>query len=249
MAVYKFRTMDAIFDALRKVAARLTNDCTLILSPDEFIQAFIRPEHVGPLKQVQGIVGMVGDESTVAKLNVPDGPFVYCSINFGYTEPPVILPKYIRDGFVGTAPSELKSRITAFVAERYRLGRMFGDAIDSLHYLNEHSGNAPAMAVFFPALPTLLAMSDPNPESTNAKRAKRLTEAKSFGTLATLPREVKMRMLEVSSLVMTASVLEDDKSSASLKESEAQLRVYNTVGDEDDFVWKALGQKKPASFV
>jgi hypothetical protein len=249
MAVYKMRTMDEIFAALKKVARRLTDECTLTLSPNEFIQAFVLPEHVEPLKQVQGIVGTVGDTSSLTKLATSEGTLVYTYITFGFSEPPIILPKYIRDGMTSAAPDSIVEKVTAFVDERFRLGRIFGDAVDALHYLNEHSGNAAAMSVFFPALPTLLSLSDPNPDSANAKRAKRLAESKSFGSLATLPREVKLRMLEVSSLVMTASMLEESSGKNGVKTGETTLSVSHPVDDLPDFVWATQGQFNAASFI
>jgi hypothetical protein len=247
MAVYKHNTMNMVFNTLKNIASRLLDEYQIKLTSDEFIKAFIRPEHVEPLMQTKDLVGTVlGDTYFTTKLATSDGLELYSSVSFGYSRPPIIVPEYCKMGLAPTAPDEIKARITEAVDERVRLGRMFGDAIDALYYLNDNSGNAAAMAVLFPALPTLLAASDPEPDSPNAKRAAKLANMKSFGTVATLPREVRLRILECSSLIMNTTMLPEKSSNFDMKSGEAKISVACPIKDLPDFI---QGDRSIGSFV
>ena len=243
MAVFKFRTMDALKASIKSISGRLLDHHIITLTPDEFIAAFIRPEHVDVLKTTQSIVGNVGDSYFTTRVSSAN---IY--VHFGQSKPPIILPQYVRDGYRDTAPWEVVDKLIKHIKERVRIGRMFGDAIDALHYLNDNCGNAAAMAVMFPALPTIMQVADPNPESTSAKRAHKLVEAKSFGTLPKLPREVKARMIECSNLITNTLMIEP----APVKEipsSHAKFQVYAVSSSATNFIYDAIGQNVEATFV
>lgn len=250
MAVFTWRTMDEIRSGVRKLANRLITGHNLTLTPDEFIASFIDPEHVPVLKTTAQIVGHVGEDTARIKLSTVGGLKLECSLMFGGSMPPIILPHYIAQGPRSTAPAEVTDKINAWLEERVRLGRFFGDAIDALSWLNDNCGNANAMAVMFPALPTILRTYDSDPDSMATKRAVKMTNAKSFGSLPKLPREVKARFIECSDLLLAVSMLEGD---AERKVKRHHAFIYNAhlaAGSRlDHVVYTALGQTADASFV
>lgn len=251
MAVFSFRTMDQLFTGIKTLASRLIDPSHLVLSPDEFIAGFINPDHVASLKQVGSLVGGIGQFYASPILVSTDGTKCQTYCSFGYSSPPIIMPDYVNKGLQATAPDELHNRVAAWLDERLRIGYMFGDALDSLHWLNENCGNASAMAVMFPALPTILKAYDPEPESTSSKKAKRIADAKSFGSLPKLPREVKQRMVECSDLLLTVSMLEPG-GEPSAKKGEAMLKFNGQPKTQRcDFIYASWGQGhiKNASFV
>lgn len=246
MAVFTWRTMDDIKGAVSIYAQRLLSGSVFILPPDEFIAAFIEPDHVAPLKQTQDLVGFVGNTTATMKLWTSDKVQTFASCTFGTNEPPIILPHYVSSGVTRHAPDAVRSKIQNWLDERYRLGRMFGDAWDSIYWLNDNCGNAAAMAVMFPALPSLLKTSAPDAEAVNAKRAQRIVGAKSFGSLPKLPREVKARMKECSDLMLSVSMLEAPATFDS-KPRDAIFEI-NGLKSVPDFIYGHFGQKKEASF-
>lgn len=246
MAVFSWRTMDDIKNAVSTYAQRLLSGSVNIMPPDEFIAAFIEPEHVASLRQTQQLVGFVGNTLTHMKLWTSNRMLAATYCSFGGDEPPIILPRYISSGLTRHCPEDVRMRITNWLDERYRLGRMFGDAWDAIYWLNDNCGNAAAMAVMFPALPSLLKTSAPDAEGTKAKRAQRIASAKSFGTLPKLPREVKMRMMECSDLMLTVSMLEAP-AYFEVKRYHARMDI-NTIGTTPDFIYGHFGQQKDASF-
>lgn len=250
MAVFTWRTMDEIRGGVRKLASRLISSHTLTLTPQEFIDSFISPEHVDVLNTTAKIVGHVGAESARVKLSTLSGVKFDCSLMFGASMPPIILPTYVAQGPCPTAPDEIVEKLNAWLEERVRLGRYFGDSLDALSWLNDNCGNANAMAVMFPALPTILRTYDSDPDSQANKRAVKMTNAKSFGTLPKLPREVKARFIECSDLLLTVSMLEGD---ADQKVKRSHACFYNATlaaGQRlDHIVYTALGQTADASFI
>lgn len=252
MAVYKFRTMDALYGAIRRIGGTLFGDFRCKLTAPEFISAFIQPEHVAPLRQVQDMVGLVGNHAFYSKFMTSDDVEAKLTVLFARNEPPIILPNYVSDGVTKSAPEDVVLKMRAFVDERVRLGRLFGDAIDSVRYLNDHCGNANAMSVMFPVLPALMKYADPDGQndSSFAKRASKLASAKSFGTLPKLPQAVKQRILEASNAVQTSLMLDqtngpDEKHARGT----AFINVERLTDNAHDFIYEALGQKQPASFV
>lgn len=254
MAVFSWRTMDALQTGVKTLSSRLLGSSHLVLSADEFIEAFINPDHVGPLKQTQALVGAFGSYAQTFKLYQGEQRTCYGAYcTFGYNEPPIIIPRYVeKEGVRSTAPEPVAQKISSWLDERVRLGNMFGDALDALHWLNDNCGNAAAMAVMFPALPTILKAFDPEPDSSSSKKARKIADAKSFGSLPRLPREVKQRMIDCSDLLLTTSMLEAAPATASLKRGEAEMYLTGAIDKRPDFIWAAILDGKPtkeASFV
>lgn len=247
MASLHWHTIDAIKASIQNYAYRLLSGSACILSPDEFVSAFIERDHIPLLKQVQELVGMVGNSATPTSFITSDGVHLSGHCSFSGNTPPIILPHYVRNGIAPTAPDGVRSRIQNWLDERYRLGRMFGDAWDAINWLNDNCGNAAAMAVMFPALPTLLKNADSDPDASVVKKAHRIANAKSFGSLPKLPREVKARMIECSDLILTVSMLEAP-AHFNMKRGEALLETVDLVGTVNDFIYAHFGQSKQASF-
>lgn len=246
MPVLTWRTMDELKNVIKNFNERLLTGSEFMLSPKEFILAFIDPEHVPMLKQVQDMVGDVGSTFSYTKLTTAGGIGITTSITFGAGKPPIILPQYIHGGLHKTAPEQVTAKIQAWIDERFNLGRMFGDAWDSIYWLNDNCGNAAAMSVMFPALPTLLKRCSEDPNASSSKRADKIVGAKSFGSLPKLPREVKTRMLECSDLLINVAMLEAP-APAPLKSKYALFQVQTPTGIPD-FIYAQLGQSKEASF-
>lgn len=246
MAVFTWRTLDDIKGAIALYAQRLLSGSVFILPPEEFIAAFIEPDHVGPLKQTQDLVGFVGNTTATLKLWTTDKIETRAGCAFGSSQPPIILPHYVSNGLTRHAPETVRTKVQNWLDERYRLGRMFGDAWDSIYWLNDNCGNAAAISVMFPALPSLLKTAAPDAEATNAKRAQRIASAKSFGSLPKLPREVKVRMMECSDLMLSVSMLEAP-ASFDVKPREAYMDI-GTIARVPDFIYAHFGQQKEASF-
>lgn len=252
MAVFTYRIMDELYGVVRRTASELLSDTTVTLSPDEFIATFVRAEHVQPLKTTEELVGIVGETTTSTKIKLADGNKAHIYIRFRGAEPPIIMPPYINDGPNPDAPEPVIERITAYANERVRLGRIFGDALDSLHYLNDSCGNAPAMAVLFPCLPALFTAAGKHtndPDSQHFKRAARIREAKSFGNLPRLLPEVRDRMKTASTLLQNVMMLDKAKASEEPQYGYAVLSVTSPELAYNDFIYESLGQAKDASFV
>lgn len=245
MAIFTWRTMDELKVSVATMASRLLSGSSCILTPDEFIAAFIEPEHIPVLKQTEGLVGFVGNTSFSTKILCGDVAVAVAG-TFGMAKPPIILPNYLRQGVHHSCPDDLRAKIQNWLDERVRLGRMFGDAWDSIYWLNENCGNAAALAVMFPAFTTLMANISSDPDATSRKRAQRIASTKTFGALPKLPREVKNRMLECSDLILTVAMLEGH-ASYSLKPKHAMLEVAG-ISNAHDFIYAAFDQKKDASF-
>lgn len=250
MTVYSWRILDSLINGVRSTASRLLDNYNVKISGDEFVQTYIKPEHVEPLRTTQKIVGLVGSTSVLTSFTLNDGKTTSIYITFAGGKPPIIIPNYVTEGPTEHAPAEVMARISEYAEERVRLGRLFGDAIDALHYLNDACGNANAMGVMFPALPTLFSSVASNDDDPNAKRGRRIADAKSFGKLPKLPRSVTNRILECSNLVLNTMMLEPlhAEDGKQLKH-EATLRVSAMETHHSNFIYDAIGQVRQASFV
>lgn len=209
--VFGTRMLDMLETSLRQISQKIFGPSALVLKPDEFVRAFINPEHVDTLTQVRELVGHVGLTSTVTKVNTSDGMEFDLSLAFNGW-PPITMPQYVRHGLQPTCPDDVRARITAWLDERYQLGAAFGDVHDALYYLNQTCGDAKAVALMMPCLPTIMAGVSEDGDNATVKRARRITAAKSFGKLPALPVAVKQRLIEVSAIVNATAMMEKAES-------------------------------------
>jgi len=202
--------IDGMRDAIRNRAHKMFTTNNLSLSPTEFIDTFIDPDHINALTEVQEIVGEVGMQWASSEFYTDFGEvkeLLSFSINFE-RRPPIILPKYVSDGPRISAPHDVRTKINQWVVERVRLGKVFGDAVDSLNWLNTNCKDTRAMRAMFPALPTLLRDVAADDKSATARLAIKLDSSKAVTNLPTLPREVRDRILDASNLVSATTLLD-----------------------------------------
>lgn len=208
MPVYSYRMINLLETSLTSLSSMMFSKTPLVLSGDEFLAAFVDPEHIPMLKQVQEICKPTVSSYGNTVFFAPDGETINMQIQFAGTAP-VILPQYVRHGLQPSCPQDIKDRIDAWVAERLNFGRAFGDAKDAIAYLNDTCGDVEAMTLMLPCLPTIMAGISTDGDSKTVKRAQKLTSIKRFGKLPRIPRRVTQRLAEVSAIVNATTLMSD----------------------------------------
>jgi len=209
MPAYSPRSLQSLLDSMSSIASRFFDRLPLILTPDEFIPAFIAPEHIQTLREVEELVGYIVGGGGDTSIALSDGQALRCQLNFGGGRPPIILPRYVQHGLQPTCPEAVRSKLTDWADERVRLGYIFGDAYDALVHLNQICSDPRAMRILLPCLPFVMDSISDDPESPARKRAATLAKSKSFPPLPALPLAVKQRLAEVSAVVNSASLMFD----------------------------------------
>lgn len=210
MTVYSARIMTDIQASLMSMASIMFAQTQLVLTADEFTSAYIAPDHVPKLKEMEQLVGFVGSTSMYTDGQTSTGVSMRLYFTFK-SHPPIILPRYTASGMQPSCPEGVRSKITEWVDERYRLGCIFGDAIDALDYLNRHCGDARAMQLMLPALVTIMAKNSNFEEDRMVKRAKKLNDRSGFGTLPRMTPANRQRLKEVSAVINMAAMLPDNR--------------------------------------
>lgn len=208
MSVYSHRMMSDLYTSLDALADTFFCRMPLILTPDEFIAGFIAPEHVPTLREVEELVGHIGTSGTSQSYHVEGMRTLDVIVAFGQRAP-IILPRYVSSGFQPTCPDEVRQKVLAWVKERVEFGYAFGDAYDALNELNEICADTRAMAAMLPCFTAIMAGISDDSEAKTTKRAQHLSQNKSVGRLPRLPRQVKDRLLEVSAIVNSVSLMKD----------------------------------------
>ena len=207
MAVYHHRMRTNIINSLRALSVTYFERMPLILSPEDFIAAFINPEHVEKLKDVEELVGRIGRDAFEASIST--GPHNLRTRVFFGAKAPIILPRYVSRGLQPTCPDNVRAKIDHWAAERISAGFAFGDIHDGINYLNEVSQDVRAMAMMIPCLPLIMASISDDEEAKTTIKARKLANDKSFGKLPRLPREVRDRLREASSIVNSVTLLSE----------------------------------------
>lgn len=208
MPVYSYRMIESLNSSLSSMALTLFNKTPLILGADEFLAAFVNPDHVPTLKQVEEMCRPAHVTWAKTTLTTEDGESLEMQIQF-IGKSPVILPEYVRYGMQKTCPQVIKDKIATWVSERVNFGRAFGDVTDAITYLNNTCGDVEAMALMLPCLPTIMAGLSTDGDSKAVKRAQKLTSVKRFGKLPRIPRQVTQRLAEASALVNAVTLMQD----------------------------------------
>lgn len=208
MPVYSHRMMHDLSSSLISMSQTFFSRMPLILEPDEFLAAFVVPEHVAKLREVEELAGFIGVTSINSDVVGHEGTALKVEIGFGI-RPPVILPRYVTGGLQSTCPEHVRERIAAWIDERLRFGRAFGDAYDALNHLNEVCADTRAMTIMLPCFPNIMGSISDDAEAKTTKRAQALAHSKSVGQLPRLPREVKERLQEVSAIVNSVALMKD----------------------------------------
>lgn len=210
MPLYSYRTMNSLTEALERMARNFFDRMPLILTPDDFLSAFIAPEHVGKLREIEELVGFLGHNATKTSLVGRCGVSTPALVSFGI-RPPVILPLYVPGGMQHTCPENVRDVITVWTDERLRLGHMFGDALDGLHALNEICDDKQALVTLFPCFPTIMGSISEDLDAQTTKTAQAMAQRRRASALPKLPREVKDRLLEVSAVVNSVALVKDSE--------------------------------------
>lgn len=224
MAVYKYRAFESLESSLDDLATFFFQRMPLHLTPDEVITGFINPEHVDQLRAMEEMVGFVGSTHLNPVLYSSNGDALRTLVGFA-GRPPVILPRYAQQ-LQPDCPGTLREKIGTWVQQRIELGNAFGDALDALRELNDRCVDARAMAIVLPCLPTIMASVNSDPEASTNKRAQKLAHNKTFGILPKLPPQVKKRLLEVSAVVNSVSLMREAPL-PSLPKGYATVNYYN----------------------
>lgn len=208
MAVYNYRIVDEIQYNIKQLGEMFFARTKMVLTPDEFIAAFIQPDHVSKLRDVQELVGFVGQNSLPTVLQSTAGGRYSTYLTFTGNAP-IILPQYASKGVQPTCPEDVRAKIVGWVDERVRFGEAFGDAMDAIVALNESCGDAAAMRVMLPCLPTVMAAMNADQDHRTVKRAKKVAESKKFGSLPRMSQATKQRLIEVSAIVNSVAMVKD----------------------------------------
>jgi len=221
MPVFSLSTLGDLSGAVSATARDFFLKTPLVLTPDEFLQAFILPEHVAESPRFIELFGFVG--ATVLDTTVNG---VKIRGNFPRGEPPAIIPLYVRNGMSPECPAHLRARIEDWVHERVWQGRTFGRLIAGLEYLNEHAADAKGITMFIPCLPTLFAEISEKDDDRHAKKAR------SLATSSRAPKMVRMaptdrEMLLHASAFFSAAHMARDHQFREGPKGTAYLRRFN----------------------
>ncbi len=208
MAVFSYKYLQSIRSALTDLSSVFFSKTVFVMSGDEMVLGFINPDHVTMLREVEDLVGIATQSWFRTTVLAPGGPKVMAEVKFAGAAP-IIIPKYAAHGLQPTCPDALRDRLSAWIKERVEFGYVFGDVADALGHLNDSCGNAEAMALVLPCLPTLMGRLSDDPSAKVVKRAQKLTSVKSFGALPKLPLEVKKRLHEASAIVNSVTLMLD----------------------------------------
>jgi hypothetical protein len=208
--------------SLKNIAAQITGRTNLLLTGEEFIAAFINPEHQTMLVDVRGMVGFVGTTSLYTSIYTSTDTKMRAYLSFKHN-PPIIIPRYASNGIQPTCPPAIMAKLVEWADERHRIGCMFGDALDAIDYLNAECGDARAMAIMLPALVTIMSKNSTQEEDRMVKRAKKISEGKGFGSLPRMTPVNRERLKEISALINMAAMLENTPVDAPNNEGDAHV--------------------------
>jgi hypothetical protein len=205
MLVFTHKVINQLESAVRNIAGTFFEHTKLVLSPEEYISAFIDKDHLDMLRQVQSLFGgplTVG--SMITNVASSSGDSVTMRYAFSGGMHPITVPPYAKHGLQSSCPVDLAVRIRSWVDERIRIGQVFGDAIDALNYLNFACGDLGAMRLVFPAIIPIMGNVSTDSEDKTVKRARQISESTKVGRLPKLTPLQRDRLSEVSAMVNMA---------------------------------------------
>ena len=205
----------AITEAITKHCIAALSKSSLYLTKDEFIEAFIQPEHVSKIREVYNLLGERRTSPAQVTLNTDAHdtfPRLSVDVVF-YDDPGVFLPSYSKAWFnIGTPAG---TKIIEWASDRRRIGLVVGDAIDAVEVLNTMCGNALALSVCFPAIGSIMTRSSSHTDQAYidkdpiVRRGRDIGNGKSIGSMPSLPREVIDRIRTASATVQALLLTED----------------------------------------
>jgi hypothetical protein len=209
MPVFQYGVLSQISRALIDIGAAALAKAPLFITKDEFIEAFIRPEHIEKLREVTELIGPAPIGSMGCNLGTdPNDVGVAIPAMIQFHRPlKLLMPDYARSGFQPGTPAA--DKIRSWAASRRGQGILLGDALSAIDYLNNACGNAKAFSLVFPVLPALMVKSTSDEEDRVVKRGHTVMAGKQGGTLPTLPRQVIDRIREASAFIQALMLTED----------------------------------------
>lgn len=156
----KHEDVVALKSALRSIHSRSEKALAIGFTADEILELFVPPEDHGFCRRAGGYFS----------------PEWRSSLSIGYVVPPEVLltveimstetyPTFHRlpDGvtkIASTAPDHLRERLSEWIDERYRIGRLFGLASAMLGFFEERKTDVALIKLFWPALGVLATHSE-----------------------------------------------------------------------------------------
>jgi hypothetical protein len=224
--IYTKNVIDALHGAIRKYADRYFEITNLRMTPNEFIQAFIKAEHIPPLMQVRDMCGSINASSRLkfTHREGESGHPMRLYVEF-FGDPPIIIPDYAEKGLADTCPTPLRQRLAEWAAQRKEEGDKLGDLMDAISVFNTQLKDPKAMAVMVPCLPTLMRSFSRDPKSSTYKKAEAMLKPGNYH-IPVLPPEVKQRVQEASAFLMALTLLEPQPSADHPAGTATLNRVY-----------------------
>lgn len=215
MPVLNYGQITEVLNTLKSVCSRTLSKSPCYLTREQFIEAFIQPDHVDKLREVHDLIGSpgAGGRNIKVQTTITDADTPLVSYMSFLKNPGILVPDYIKSSYDPT--TDAGKVIMAWAAERREIGLLLGDAYSALSTLNEMCGNAKALALMFPALTPIMARvgasasGELNQDNPLAKRARAISNAKSIGSLPSLPREVIERIRSASAMVSAMIMAEE----------------------------------------
>ena len=160
------------------------------LTTNEFIQAFIRTEHVPVLMRTNELCGGVSAASAIHTTLCPENdPDVRVAVRF-LGKHPLPVPTYISEGLSPDCPSPLRDRIMSWITDRIRSGDILGDLHDAITIFDRTLNDLRSFAIMVPCLPMIVkSLNEPHFD----KILKKMNKGTNF-KLPHLPPEVAERI-------------------------------------------------------
>lgn len=232
MAVYQYKSLEVLLDKLRGMGGVFVDRTTLTLTHDEFIQAYIEPDHVSKLREANQLVGTMATGNGSGILTYVPMSAGEIQVYASYLSEPILMPAYCRDGMRPSAPPEIREKVMAWADQRYEFGCAMGDAYLGLRYLNGCCKNVAAMVALMPCLPAIMAHNTVDGEMM-AKRAQKAAVTGRTPELPPLPRAMKERLREVSAVV-NAITLMLNADTPTVEQGKVMLKAYVGYGRREN---------------
>lgn len=181
-------------DAFDKTACHLTNE--------EFIEAFLEPDHVKELSHVYDLIG--GQTAENQHVLVPN---MVAFMHFR-KQPKIMVPKYIAHSL--NRNSDAGRKVVKWAERRRELGIMVADAVEIMDWLNVEAGNAKAFSLVFGALlPIMLAYNPHEPDNFLHTKARSIANTSAIGKIPRFTPEVTERVRECSAMMQAFMMTSD----------------------------------------
>lgn len=209
--VLHYNDIYTIVTKLKELAVAAFDKNPLYLTKDEYIEAFIRTDHIPILTQA---ADLTGESSTPIAKNInvivdPDdaGHRVQARMAF-FNSPGLMIPKYAETSFETNTPAGQK--VLAWGSERRRLGLIVGDAIDAIHYFNEVCETQLMLALMLPAITVIMTKCGED-EDRLPKKGRKMLEGKKLGSIIEITNAQKERLEECNAVVQLLCMTSDAK--------------------------------------